>query len=262
MHALDYLFGMLSAHLIVVARMLLGPCLAGGLLSASPPTRDVRPATVQLGRQIDRIDVGSFTLFLHDQRAGREQFSMQRVVAADGATLELRAESAVGDRRSAVRLEADSAGSPVRYSVEERTGAMVTLRLGGQRVRGRFTTLARSTSGEAAREYLLVPGAVVLEDHGVLQYALLVLNRLHVEGDSTVIPVITPIANRQGTVQLALMTISDTVVIAGSRRQARRWRAVTDRGESRFIWADAEGRLLRVQIPSRGFNALRDDVPR
>ncbi len=187
---------------------------------------------------------------------------MQRVLTADGATLELRAESAVGDRRSAVRLEADSAGSPVRYSVEERTGAMVTLRLGGQRVRGRFTTLARSTSGEAAREYLLAPGAVVLEDDGVLQYALLVLNRPHVAGDSTVIPVLTPIANRQGTVQLSLMTISDTVVIAGSRRLAKRWRAVTDRGESRFIWADAEGRLLRVQIPSRGFNALRDDVPR
>ncbi|MFN9088666.1 MAG: hypothetical protein ACK5W7_14205, partial [Gemmatimonadaceae bacterium] len=64
-----------------------------------------------------RLDVGSFTILLNGQRVGREQFSVQRVDAGDGATLELRAESSIGDRRSAMRLEADSAGTPVRYSV-------------------------------------------------------------------------------------------------------------------------------------------------
>jgi len=36
---------------------------------------------------------------------------------------------------------------------------------------------------------------------------------------------------------------------------------VTSTGEARFIWADSIGRLLRVQIPARGFDALRDDAP-
>lgn len=237
-------------------------CLASRSLLAPLPFPEPPTVGSPLGQQGERLDVGSFTLFVHDQWAGREQFSMQRIVVTDGATLELRAESAVGDKRTAVRLEADSTGSPVRYSVEERTGATVALRLGGQRVRGRFTTLARSTSGEAAREYLLSPGALVLEDNGVLQYALLVRRPPRRVGAADSVPVLTPIANHQGTVVFTLQSTADTVVIAGSRREARRWRLVTDRGEERFIWADADGRLLRVQIPARGFNALRDDVPR
>jgi hypothetical protein len=128
-------------------------------------------------------------------------------------------------------------------------------------VRGRFTTLSRSVTGEAAREYLLEPGAMVLEEDGVLQYALIVRRPLLQAGDSVSIPVLTPSANRQGVARLALMTMSDTVIIAGSRRIARRWRIVTSAGEARFIWADSIGRLLRVQIPARGFDALRDDAP-
>ncbi len=208
------------------------------------------------------LDVGSFTLILDGQRAGREQFSVRRTTTADGATLELRSESAVGDRRSAVRLEADSAGTPLRYSVEQRTGATVSLRLGGQRVRGRFTTLSRRVNGEAAREYLISPGALVLEDDGVIQHALFVRFPGLAPGDSVVIPVLTPIGNHHGTARLSLQASGDTVAIAGSRRWAKRWRLVTPEGEERLIWADVDGRLLRLRIPGRKFEALRDDVPR
>ena len=218
--------------------------------------------SAEVVQRLERLDDGSFSLFVYGQRVGREQFSMQSVTAADGVALELRAESAEGDQRAAVTLETDSAGTPVRYAVEERTGALVTRRLGGQRVRGRFATLARSTTGEAAREFLLVPDAIVLEDRGVLQYALVVRHRTVAVGDSVRIPVLTPIANRQGTVWLVREATNDTVSIAGSRRPATRSRLVTQSGEIRLIWSDADGRLLRVVIPSRGFEALRDDIPR
>lgn len=251
----DYLSLMLSTRIVATVGLSLLP----GLLAGASVTDRSNPTLPEIRPQ-EPLDVGSFTLFLRDQRAGREQFSMHRVNSASGAALELRAESAMGERRAAIRLEADSAGTPLRYTVEERTGASVTLRLGGQRVRGRFTTLARSVSGEAAREYLLEPGAMVLEDNGVLQYALIVRRPLQV-GDSITIPVLTPIANRQGTVHLALQVTSDTVIIAGSHRIARRWRLTTSTGETRFIWADSLGRLLRVQIPARSFDALRDDAP-
>ena len=213
-------------------------------------------------RRAEQLDVGSFTLMVKEQRAGREQFSMRSSSGADGVALELRAESALGDRRAAMRLETDSAGTPVRYSLEERTGATITLRLGGQRVRGRFTTLARSTNGEAAREFLLLPGALVLEDNGVLQYALVVRKRALAIGDSMMIPTLTPVTNKQGALHVLLESGTDTVSIAGSRRAANRWQLRTERGERRVVWADSEGRLLRVQIPARGFEALRDDIPR
>ncbi|MFN7456131.1 MAG: hypothetical protein ACK5U0_01945 [Gemmatimonas sp.] len=212
--------------------------------------------------QSTRLDVGSFTISVGGQRTGREQFSVQRVVTNEGGTIELRSESAVGDTRTAVRLEADSAGTPVRYSIEARRGTEQILRLGGQRVRGRFATLARSVTGEAAREYLLRPGAVVVEEDGIVQYALLVRGRMLAEGEGLTLPSLTPVANSQGAVRIVLEAAHDVVIIAGARRDARRYRIVTAAGEVRLLWAEADGALLRVSIPARGVDALRDDVPR
>ncbi|MCZ8204829.1 hypothetical protein [Gemmatimonas sp.] len=231
-----------------------------GLLCALPavPAGAVHPGP----SQSTRLDVGSFTISVGGQRAGREQFSVQRVESNDGGTIEVRSESAVGDTRTAVRLEADSAGTPVRYSIEARRGTEQILRLGGQRVRGRFATLARSVTGEAAREYLLRPGAVVVEDDGIVQYALLVRGRTLAEGEGLTLPSLTPVANSQGVVRVVLEAAHDVVIIAGARRDARRYRIVTDAGEVRVLWAEADGALLRLRIPARGLDALRDDVPR
>ncbi len=242
----------------LVITLLATPLLATPLLATRWPSVS-RPDW--LSQPPARLDVGSFTLLVNGQRAGREQFSVQRVTSQDGGTLEVRSESARGDRRVAMRLETDSAGTPVRYSVEERRGADVTLRLGGQRVRGRFATLARSSTGEAAREYLLRPGAVVIEDDGIVQYALLVRDR-PMTGGGVTLPSLTPIANTQGAVRLVLETDSDTIVVAGAPRAARRWRVTASSGDPRLVWVDAEGRLLRLTIPARNLEALRDDLPR
>jgi hypothetical protein len=215
-----------------------------------------------LRAQGERLDVGSFTLFAAGQRVGREQFSIRRIASQDGGVLECRAESATGDQRSAMRLETDSAGTPVRYSLEERTGAEVTRRLGGQRLRGRFATLARGVAGEAAREYVLAPGAVILEEDGVVQYALLLRGRQGPVDVGQSIPTLTPTENRQGIVRLVLESQRDTVVIAGAKQPAWRWRAVPVSGDARTVWADADGRVLRVYLAARGLDALRDDVPR
>lgn len=229
-------------------------CVMAPILVTRPP--------VQAQPTSDLLDVGSFTLLVDGQRVGREQFSVRRATTVEGAAIELRSESAAGEQRAAVRLEADSAGTPLRYSIETRTGATVSLRLGGQRVRGRFTTLSRSVTGESAREYLLSAGALILEDEGIVQHTLLVRNRRMSPGDSLRIATLTPVQNRYGVLTLTLEATSDTVAIAGSRRVASRFRAVTASGEVRLVWSDADGRLLRVRIPDRKLEALRDDVPR
>jgi hypothetical protein len=220
------------------------------------------PQLAQAQAQGERLDVGSFTIFAAGQRVGREQFSIRRIASQDGGVLECRAESAAGELRSAMRLETDSAGTPVRYTLEERTGAEVTRRLGGQRLRGRFATLARGVTGEAAREYVLSPGAIILEEDGLAQYALLLRGRQASLDVGQSIPTLTPTENRQGIVRLVLESQRDTVTIAGAKRAAWRWRAVPVSGDARTIWADAEGRVLRVYLAARGLDALRDDVPR
>ncbi len=219
----------------------------------SPANRAAQPV---------RLDVGSFTVLTNGQRVGREQFSVQQVTTNEGPTIEVRSESAIADRRTAMRLEVDSAGTPFRYSVEERRGAEQTLRLGGQRVRGRFATLARSVNGESAREYLLRPGAVVVEEDGLVQHTLLVRGRALTVGGGITLPSLTPVANAQGAVRVVLEAVNDVVVIAGARRAAQRYRIVTASGEVRLVWAERDGQLLRISIPSRGLEAIRDDVPR
>jgi hypothetical protein len=209
--------------------------------------------------QPERADVGSFSILREGVRVGREQFSVRTVGSAEGVAYELRAESAIGERRLATRLEVDSAGTPVRYSAEVRRGTATVLRLGGQRTRGRFATLARTERGEAAREYLLPAGTVVVEDESFHQSALLLLSRAGRTDYS--VRALAPMHNRERTVRMTRDAAVDTVTVAGVRRTAERW-VVDDIVDRRVLWVDADGRVLRVTIPARGLEAIRDDVPR
>jgi len=81
-------------------------------------------------------------------------------------------------------------------------------------------------------------------------------------GSGMTLPSLTPVANTQGAVRVVLETDADVVTIAGARRTAQRYRIVTASGEVRLVWAEHDGQLLRISIPSRGLEAIRDDVPR
>jgi hypothetical protein len=225
----------------------------GGAEAAEPPSR------VERHRQPAPIDVGSFSILREGERVGREQFSLRRVGSADGVEFELRAESAIGDRRIATRLETDAAGTPLRYSAEVRAGASVVLRLGGQRTRGRFATLARTDRGEAAREYLLPEGAVVLEAESFHQAAMLLVGRR--DRTDFLVRALAPMENRERDVRVTLDAAVDTVAVAGVRLAAARW-VIDDSDARRVLWTDADGRVLRVTVPALGLDAIRDDVPR
>lgn len=80
-----------------------GVCPVAALVTSLLATASATSASARPEPQALRVDVGSFTLYTNDQRAGREQFSVQQLTGADGVALELRAESAIGDRRAAVR---------------------------------------------------------------------------------------------------------------------------------------------------------------
>jgi hypothetical protein len=220
--------------------------------AAAPSTAAAQPVTA------GRVDVGSFSILREGARVGREQFSIRRVGSPDGVEFELRSEATIDERRVATRLDADSAGTPIRYTVEERDPTGVVLRLGGQQVRGRFAALTRSRRGEAAREYLLPPETVILETTTFHQAAVLLLSR----GERTDrrLLALAPLDNHERDVRLILDAPSDPVLVAGVRIEALRW-LVEDPVGRRILWTDADGRLLRITIPSLGLEAVRDAVP-
>ena len=218
--------------------------------------------TASAQAQSDRVDVGSFSIEQQGRRVGREQFSLRKAPAPDGSAFELRSESVSGDRRVAVQLTTDSLGSPVRYSLEIREGTKVTVRAGGQRLRSRFTTQTVRSTGESVREYLLVPGMIVLEADFYHQLAFVLRGRALEVGRTAEIPALSLLDDTQRPLQLTLESRADSVAIAGASRPALRWKLDDGGGLVRTLWGDAEGRLLRVKIPSKSIDVVRDGVPK
>jgi hypothetical protein len=211
--------------------------------------------------QADRIDAGSFTVLKAGERIGREQFSIRKAPNPEGAAYELRAESTRGDRRIAVQLTTDSSGTPLRYAVEVRDDANVTVRLGGQRVRGRFAVLSRRPNGETAREYLLPPGSLIVEAELFHQLYLVVKGRGASQGEAFSVQTLSPLSDTQSAVRVLLESLTDSVTIAGVSKPARRWRMEGASGAGPTFWADADGRIMRVRLANNEIEAIRDDIP-
>lgn len=214
------------------------------------------------GAQADRIDAGSFSISQQGHRVGREQFSLRKVAATDGSAFELRSESVAGERRVAVQLTTDSVGSPIHYSLQIREGTRVTVRAGGQRTGNRFSTQALRDNGESAREYALIPGMLILEAEFYHQFAMAVRGRSMEIGKRIEVSTISLLENAERPMQLVLETRSDSVTIAGAAKEAFRWKLSDGTGLARTLWSDAEGRLLRIVVPSRSIEVTRDALPK
>lgn len=209
--------------------------------------------------QVVTADEGSFTVSRAGATLGREEF---RIVRQPGATAAFmaRATSVYGDRRVLPALQADSDGVPERYQIEVRRGNVVEQRVSAQAAGTHFRSQSQGEAGEAAREFLLEPGTVVLDEALYHQYYF-VVRRAGTPGAATRVPVLTP---RRGTQTALWVTLSGTerVTIAGQPVAARHY-AVTDRaGSQREVWADEQGRVLRVMLVPEGIEAVRSDVPR
>ncbi|MBC8086266.1 MAG: hypothetical protein H7Z40_03310 [Phycisphaerae bacterium] len=212
--------------------------------------------------QEDRVDAGSFSVFEKGVRVGREQFSVRRAPSPDGTAFELRAESVLGDRRAAVQQSVDSLGIPVHYSLEVREGTSVTVRAGGQRVRGRFVTQTRRSAGESAREYLLAPGVIILEPTFYHQLAVVLRRRTPGIGQPVEMTVLSLLDFSQQRLNLVLESRVDSAIVAGSSTPALRWRLEGAASPVQTIWTDSEGRLLKVVVAALFLEATRDELPR
>lgn len=214
-----------------------------------------------LRAQIVTLDEGSFTITRGGAKLGREEFRIVRQTAGGTSMITARGLGAFGDTRITPSVQTDSAGAPERYSVELRHGAVVDQRLAGQNTGGaHFSVQARLDGGEAAREYLLEPGTVVL-DESVFHHYYFVARRRIASGAAVRVPVLAPQRNRQLAVWLT-SDAAEPVTVGGQRLEARHL-VLTDRaGDRRELWVDQQGRVLRVLLPADGTEALRDDPPR
>lgn len=210
-----------------------------------------------LSAQVATVDEGSFSIVRNGDRVGREEFTIRRTPAADGQmVLVSTATVAYDDRRVAPALRSDSAGAPIAYALEVKSGTEVAEQLQGKLGRGRFSAITRTPRGESAREYLVTDGALILDDEVYHQY-FFVARASH----AGAVPVVIPRRNAQ-----VMMRVDDagngTVTIAGQALAARHLVLREPSGARRELWVDAQGRVLRVELPAQGIVATRDDPPR
>lgn len=227
-----------------LSRHLTGMTLA--VLAGAPP----------LVAQVTVVDEGSFTISRNGEPVGREEFRIARTPGGEGDVVVAQATVSYGGaQRLSPALQTDAAGAPIKYVVEVKTGPEQE-KLSGTVGRGRFSARIQTPRGESAKEFIVSDGALVLDDDIFHQYYFLAHN-----GRTGAVAVVVP----RRHVQLAMNVAergTESVTIGGQRIDARRLVLSERGGNERIILVDAQGRVLKVSIPSRGVVALRDDPPR
>jgi len=209
------------------------------------------------GGQVATVDEGSFTITRHGVRVGREEFRIRRTPTSDtSANYVASATVAFADRQLAPDLRTDTGGGILAYRLEVRSGATTQERFKGSVERGLFTAVVSTPHGEAAREYIVSTGAVILDDDVFHQYYFVARHA----GRPT-FAVVVPRRNVQLSMRMANRG-AETVTVGGRAVSATHLVLTEPGGAARDLWADAEGRILKVAVPGRGIVAERDEPPR
>lgn len=206
--------------------------------------------------QVATLDEGSFTVTVKGDRVAREDFRIRKTPGGPiGLEIVATSTASYGGRRVVSQLQSDSAGAPSRYVVEVKDASGENERFEGAVGRNRVSARVRNGRGESANEFMVSPGAIVIDDEVFHQYYFLTRR------PAGSVSVIVPRRNTQVVMRIADAG-SDKVSIGGTSLDARHFTIADPGGTDREVWADANGRLLKVAIPSRGVVALRDDPPR
>ena len=212
--------------------------------------------------QVTALDEGVFRIYKNDREVGGETFTIQQSGVGESAIMIARGRvqiDTIGGATEHIDTSLEVSGPLFRasgYNVRVDDGE--SLQIAGRMLGGRFSARIVSPSGERMREYLASEGAVVV-DQGVAHHYFFLANRDL--GSAVSIPVIIPRLNRQVTANVSVTGV-ETIRIGGEDVSARRLRIATaDGGGERFVWIDAQGRILRVEVPGTGYRAERMSLP-
>jgi hypothetical protein len=208
------------------------------------------------GEQVSVIDQGTLMISRNGTPIGRESYRILRSPAPGGQVLRATGQSAIGDDRVETTLGTDSLGLPVSYDSKLYQHGELVQHVGGKGRPGRFSVLVQTKGGESAREYVLNNGALLIDDNVFHQFYFVPVAVGHDH-----LLVISPRSNEQERFEVADLG-ADTLKISGRAIGARHHVLRGSDGQSREIWVDGQGRLLKVALPAKGLVALRDDLPR
>lgn len=229
---------------------LIGPLLATLLVPF------LAGAGARLAAQGVVVDQGRFAVTVDGRPAGSEEFSIRRAGFGTGdafysnGVIRLVLPEGEQEIRPLLRA-APPGGATERYQV--RVTGPDALELGLQRELRRFRALIRSEGGEENREFPARPNTKTLDLDVAHQYYFLRDLR---EGET--VHVLVPRERHQTTLRAGPWQEME-LQLGANQVPARRVEYEMD-GEERTVWFDRLGRVLRVEVPARGYVAERTDL--
>lgn len=206
------------------------------------------------------VDQNAFQIYLNGDLVGREEFSIRQIgprgqqrISLRG-TVEMEAEAGHLSLAPAMEAHGETLGVSsyqIKVSGTETTDIFVRV------AENRYLARIVSSSGEQLREFRAGPGSVLLDD-GVVHHHHL-LGSFLAEESSVSLTVLIPRAGRQHRMTLSLVGEEEIRVGETLVPNARRYH-LEGGEESRDIWFDDQGRILRLEIPSRSFLAERESM--
>ena len=210
----------------------------------------------QLVGQSVVVDEGTFSIQLAGVDAGTEQFTIRRAGIGDEATVIAQAVIHLdrGDGATELRpllrtLLPGGDLSDYQLKVSGAESAELSLWLDGRHYAARI----RNAAGEEEREFLARPGTHLLEEGVAHHYYFLKDAR-----DGSRVPVLEPRTRKQP--QLVASAAGEEEIRVGTVRVRARRVTFSAGEDARTVWFDAQGRVLRVEIPGKGYLAQRQDL--
>lgn len=202
------------------------------------------------------VDEGTFSLFIGGVRVGREDFSIRPASGTGNIAYVAQGIVLHGEDRVSVRLNTDSLGSPLRFTLEATRDGRLVESISGEARQDLWSGRAIRPDGESAREFRLPPRSLAAE--AMVIHHLWFLLRF---GEGRSPSVLHP---RSLTVERVSIEDAgpDRVSLGLREFVTRKWVIRPVHGTAiREAWTDLEGRLLRVRVPAEDLEAVRDEAP-
>lgn len=201
-----------------------------------------------------RVDRGAFRLFVNGVEAGVEEFEIQRRGEGDDQRTLAKGTVEMRDGSTLVTTLLATGGALALHSYQaRRIAGGDTLAVTMERAdRRRLDALTRGPWGEEVREYRAPDNTTVVLDEGVAHHYFVLGGLLR--GPVPTLHLLSPVV--QAEAEAEAEAGSETIRIGGEPVATTRVRLRAEDGE-RVAWFDGSGRLVRVEVPARGFVAER-----
>lgn len=205
-----------------------------------------------LAGQVVPLDDAVFLLSREGTQVGEEHVSIHRLGLGQDARVIGHSEVRLTDgSEMRPQLEATSdfraTAYENRFSGAEEGQVMIS------RAGRRMVAQTRTASGESQREFRATDATVVLEEERVLPYYLLTP---WIGAEESALTILDP---REGSQERYTLRRVGTERMRVERQTVNTVHLRLEGAETRELWFDEEGRLVRLEIPALGFVAERQD---